>query len=175
MLSLSAVFVAVCMVLIAASGGAVFYLLLGFSGAESSIVAVAALTGLALYNAVSTRLRDRSDVGEQIADLSRGTADLARQVAEFSRRVATVENDRGRVAPANAAAPALATELSELGIVVKELAETVALHQTALANLTAPAKASHAASHAASAVAPAEAVAAEPAASAPAPVKIEVP
>jgi len=178
MLSLSAVFVAVCMVLIAASGGAVFYLLLGFSGAESSIVAVAALTGLALYNAVSTRLRDRSDVGEQIADLSRGTADLARQVAEFSRRLATVENDRGRSAPATTAAPALATELSELGIVVKELAETVALHQTALANLTAPAKgahlASHAAAHAAPVVAPVEAAAAEAAAPAPE-KKIEVP
>src|SRR5262245_45913202 len=178
MLSLSAVFVAVCMVLIAASGGAVFYLLLGFSGAESAIVAVAALTGLALYNAVSTRLRDRSDVGEQIADLSRGTADLARQVAEFSRRLASVESDRGRSAPTNAAAPALATEPSELGIVVKELAETVALHQTALANLTAPAKgshmASHAASHAAPAIVPAEATAAEEA-PAPAPEKIEAP
>jgi len=176
MLSLSAVFVAVCMVLIAVSGGAVFYLMLGFSGAESSIVAVAVLTGLALYNAVSTRLRDRTDVGEQIADLSRGTADLARQVAEFSRRLASVENDRGRAAPTNAA-PALATELSELGIVVKELAETVALHQTALVNLTAPAaRGAHAGSHAASHAAPADTAAGVVEVAAPAPVeKIEVP
>jgi cyclic-di-GMP phosphodiesterase TipF (flagellum assembly factor) len=153
MLSLSAVFVAVCMVLIAASGGAVFYLVLGFSGAESSIVALAALTGLALYNAVSSRLRDRSDVGEQIADLSRGTADLARQVAEFSRRVAAIETDRGRSA---SSPPPLAAELSELGIVVKELAETVALHQTALANLTAPAARGSHAHHMAPAVVPAD-------------------
>src|SRR5262247_2294091 len=100
MLSLSAVFVAVCMVLIAASGGAVFYLLLGFNGAESSIVALTALTCLALYNTVSARLRDRADVGGQIADLSRGTADLARQVAEYGRRLAAVE---GRLVSANSA------------------------------------------------------------------------
>ncbi len=64
----------------------------GFSGTESAIVALTALTFLILYNAVSMRLRDRSDVGGQIADLSRGTADLARQVAEFGRRLAA---DRG--------------------------------------------------------------------------------
>ena len=144
MLSLSAVFVAVCMVLISVSSGAVFYLLLGFTGAESSIVAVAALTGLALYNTVSSRLRDRSDVGGQIADLSRGTADLARQVAEFSRRLSAVESESLRSRSAPAATP-LAAELSELGIVVKELAETVAHHQTALANLTAPAAVAEAA------------------------------
>jgi cyclic-di-GMP phosphodiesterase TipF (flagellum assembly factor) len=144
MLSLSAVFVAVCMVLISVSSGAVFYLLLGFTGAESSIVAVAALTGLALYNTVSSRLRDRSDVGGQIADLSRGTADLARQVAEFSRRLSAVESESLRARSAPAATP-LAAELSELGIVVKELAETVAHHQTALANLTAPAAVAEAA------------------------------
>src|SRR5262245_25853863 len=137
MLSLSAVFVAVCMVLIAVSGGAVFYLLLGFSGAESSIIAVAVLTGLALYNAVSSRLRDRSDVGEQITDLSRGTADLARQVAEVSRRVAAMESDALRSRSIVPAAPPMPAELGELGIVVKDLAETVALHQTALANLAA--------------------------------------
>ena len=80
MLRLGAIFIAVCMVLIAASLGAVLYLIFGLSGAESTMVALAALTALALYNAVAARLRDRTDVGAQIADLSRGTADLARQV-----------------------------------------------------------------------------------------------
>ena len=53
--------------------------------------ALTALTFLILYNAVSMRLRDRTDVGGQIADLSRGTADLARQVAEFGRRLSVIE------------------------------------------------------------------------------------
>ena len=79
------------MVLIAACIGAALYLLAGLNAFESMIVAVAVLTGLAIYNAVTARLRDRSDVGGQIADLSRGTGDLARQVAELGRRTAALE------------------------------------------------------------------------------------
>ena len=54
-------------------------------------MALAALTAMALYNSITDRLRDRGDLGDQIADLSRGTADLARQVAEISRRLNAVE------------------------------------------------------------------------------------
>src|SRR5664279_3468326 len=86
MIRISTIFIAICMVLVAASLGLVLYSIAGLSGMESAIVALTALTFLILYNAVSMRLRDRSDVGGQIADLSRGTADLARQVAEFGRR-----------------------------------------------------------------------------------------
>ena len=61
------------------------------------IVAVAVLTGLAIYNAVTSRLRDRSDIGGQIADLSRGTGDLARQVAELGRRTAVLEGQGDKI------------------------------------------------------------------------------
>ena len=98
MLRLGAIFIVICMVLIAASLGAVLYLLVGLSGTESTIVALAALTALAIYNAVTARLRDRSDLGAQIADLSRGTADLARQVAELGRRTAALEGQGDRIA-----------------------------------------------------------------------------
>ncbi len=100
MIRISTIFIAICMVLVAASLGLVLYSIAGISGTESAIVALTALTFLILYNAVSMRLRDRTDVGGQIADLSRGTADLARQVAEFGRRLAAVE---GRVVSANSA------------------------------------------------------------------------
>ena len=107
----------------------------GFSGTESAIVALTALTFLILYNAVSMRLRDRSDVGGQIADLSRGTADLARQVAEFGRRLAAVE---GRVVSANSASSdriqAVLGEINELGGLVKQLAASVASHEDLLAS-----------------------------------------
>jgi len=83
------------MVLVAASLGLALYSMIGISGTESAIIALAALTFMILYNAVSMRLRDRTDVGGQIADLSRGTADLARQVAEFGRRLASIEGRRG--------------------------------------------------------------------------------
>src|SRR6188472_2535772 len=97
MLRLGAIFVVLCMVLIAACTGAALYLLAGFNAFESMIVGVAVLTGLAIYNAVTSRLRDRSDVGSQIADLSRGTGDLARQVAELGRRTAALEGQSDKI------------------------------------------------------------------------------
>jgi cyclic-di-GMP phosphodiesterase TipF (flagellum assembly factor) len=122
------------MVLLAASLGLILYSVAGISGTESAIVALTALTFLILYNAVSMRLRDRTDVGGQIADLSRGTADLARQVAEFGRRLAAVE---GKVVSANSASAdrvqAVTGEISELGILVKQLAVSVASHEDMLA------------------------------------------
>src|SRR6478609_1799365 len=134
MIRISTIFIAICMVLVAASLGLVLHAVAGFSGTESAIVALTALTFLILYNAVSMRLRDRSDVGGQIADLSRGTADLARQVAEFGRRLATIE---GRLVSANSAGAdrmqSVAGEISELGVLVKQLATTVAGHEEMLA------------------------------------------
>ena len=101
-------------------------------------MALTALTFLILYNAVSMRLRDRTDVGGQIADLSRGTADLARQVAEFGRRLAAVE---GRVVSANSAGAdriqAVDGEINELGVLVKQLAVSVANHDDMLSSAAA--------------------------------------
>jgi cyclic-di-GMP phosphodiesterase TipF (flagellum assembly factor) len=134
MIRISTIFIAICMVLVAASLGLILYSVAGISGTESAIVALTALTFLILYNAVSMRLRDRTDVGSQIADLSRGTADLARQVAEFGRRLAAVE---GRVVSANSAGAdriqAVLGEINELGALVKQLAVSVASHDDMLA------------------------------------------
>jgi cyclic-di-GMP phosphodiesterase TipF (flagellum assembly factor) len=153
MIRISTIFVAICMVLVAASLGLILYSIAGISGPESAIVALAALTFLILYNAVSMRLRDRSDVGSQIADLSRGTADLARQVAEFGRRLAAVE---GRVVSANSAGAdriqSVVNEIGELGGLVRQLASSVASHEDMLSSIQADAEA-----------APAPAIATEPA------------
>jgi len=130
---ISAIFIAVCVVLTAGSIGAVLYLGFGVDASTSAIVALAALTGMALFNTVSNRLRDRNDLGDQIADLSRGTADLARQVAEISRRLNAAEIKIASPAHrARAAGDPLATEIGELGGLVKQIAETVALHAVAL-------------------------------------------
>ena len=134
MIRISTIFIAICMVLVAASLGLVLYSMAGISGMESAIVALTALTFLILYNAVSMRLRDRTDVGGQIADLSRGTADLARQVAEFGRRLAAIE---GRMVSANSAGADriqnVVGEINELGVLVKQLAVSVAGHEEMLA------------------------------------------
>jgi cyclic-di-GMP phosphodiesterase, flagellum assembly factor TipF len=134
MIRISTIFIAICMVLVAASLGLMLYAVAGISGTESAIVALTALTFLILYNAVSMRLRDRSDVGGQITDLSRGTADLARQVAEFGRRLATIE---GRIASSNSAnsdrIQSVVGEINELGGLVRQLATTVSAHEDLMA------------------------------------------
>jgi cyclic-di-GMP phosphodiesterase TipF (flagellum assembly factor) len=134
MIRISTIFIAICMVLVAASLGLILYSVAGISGLESAIVALTALTFLILYNAVSMRLRDRTDVGGQIADLSRGTADLARQVAEFGRRLTAVE---GKLNSLNHAGgdriQAVVGEINELGGLMKQLAVTVASHDDMLA------------------------------------------
>jgi cyclic-di-GMP phosphodiesterase TipF (flagellum assembly factor) len=133
MARIGAIFIAVCMVLIAASIGAVLYLGFQFDLASAAIVALAALVAMALYNTISARLADRSALGDQIADLSRGTADLAHQVADMGRRLNAVEDKAakagGRVQDA---VDPLSREIGELSMLVRQIAETVAAHAAAL-------------------------------------------
>lgn len=134
MLRLTAIFIAICVVLIAASLGAVGYLVFGLTGMEASLLSLAALSGLALYNTVTARLHDRDHVGKQIADLSRGTADLARQVAEMTRRQIALESlEASRRTPGPN--EAMAAEIGELGELVRHLAETIAEHELRLTEL----------------------------------------
>jgi cyclic-di-GMP phosphodiesterase TipF (flagellum assembly factor) len=130
MLRFGAIFIAVCMVLIAGSVGAVLYLGFRIDPRTAGLVALAALVGMALYNTINARLSDRSALGDQIADLSRGSADLSRQMAEMSRRVAAVEARVETTANrARGAVDPLAAEIGELGGLVRQLAETVAGHE----------------------------------------------
>jgi len=135
MIRISTIFIAICMVLIAASLGLVLYSMAGLNSSESAIVALTALTFLILYNAVSMRLRDRTDVGSQIADLSRGTADLARQVAEFGRRMNAIE---ARLSTTDSTGQdrvqTVMNEIGELGSLMKQLAVSVAAHDDILSN-----------------------------------------
>jgi cyclic-di-GMP phosphodiesterase, flagellum assembly factor TipF len=134
MMRLGAAFIAICMVLIAGSLGAVLYLSVGLSAMEASVLALSLLVTLIVYNTASTRVHDRDVVSQQIADLSRGTADLARQVGEVGRRLEVAEAAAQAAAERarNATAP-LAAEIETLGTLVKQLAESVAAHETALA------------------------------------------
>lgn len=136
MIRISTIFIAICMVLIAASFGMLLYGVAGLNVIESAVVALAALTFLILYNAVSMRLRDRSDVGGQIADLSRGTADLARQVGEVGRRITAME---ARLIAADTSGQerirTVSNEIGELASLMNELASSIATHEDILANV----------------------------------------
>jgi cyclic-di-GMP phosphodiesterase TipF (flagellum assembly factor) len=140
----SAVFIAFCMVLIAACVGAVTYLAFGFTGMEACVVTVAVLTALVMVNSVTSRQRDRFDIGSQIADLSRGTADIGRQMSELDRRIVALEEDVAAATDASrATTEPLAAEIDELGQLVKELADAVAAHEQMLEsaiNNAAPAR-----------------------------------
>jgi cyclic-di-GMP phosphodiesterase TipF (flagellum assembly factor) len=134
---LGAVFVAVCMVIIAGSAGAIVHLYLGVSASEAVTVGIATLTALALYNTVSTRLGLRTAVGRQLVDLSRGVGDLAGQVGELGRRLAAMEGKvEGALGRTRAVTDPLTMEIGELGSLVKQLAETVSSQQTTLDQLS---------------------------------------
>jgi cyclic-di-GMP phosphodiesterase, flagellum assembly factor TipF len=133
MVRIGAIFIAACMVLIAASLGAVLYLAFKLDVRTCAIIALGALVAMALYNTISNRLADRRTLGDQIADLSRGTADLARQVGEIARRLNAMETKVDKtVERARVAVDPLASEMGELGTLVRQIAETVASHAAAL-------------------------------------------
>jgi cyclic-di-GMP phosphodiesterase TipF (flagellum assembly factor) len=114
----------------------VLYLLFGVTGAESSVVALAALTGLAVYNATATRVRFQSELSGQIGDLSRGTADLARQVGEQGRRLQALEKAADNsLQKAIALTQPYQNDLNDLGAMLRQLAQSVATQDTMLREL----------------------------------------
>jgi cyclic-di-GMP phosphodiesterase TipF (flagellum assembly factor) len=136
---LAALFVAVCMVLIAGSAGAAVYFAFGFRPAEAVLVGVAVLTALSIYNTVSARIGMRTVVSSQLRDLSRGNAEMARQLGEVERHFAALERRvEGTLNKTRAATDPLSAEIGELGLLVRQLAETVAVHETRLAELRRP-------------------------------------
>jgi cyclic-di-GMP phosphodiesterase, flagellum assembly factor TipF len=128
------IFIAVCIVLIAASLGAVLYLRLGFSGADSALVALVVLIAAAICNEVVARKRDRAEMSNQLSELSRGSGDLARQLAQFGRRLGAMEGKVETVLDkALATTEPLAREVEELSRLVKQLADLVTAHDVVLA------------------------------------------
>jgi cyclic-di-GMP phosphodiesterase, flagellum assembly factor TipF len=133
MVRISAIFIALCTMLIAASLGVVLFLRFGFSAVDSALIALGVLTVLAIYNAVVGRKRDRAEVSDQVSSIARGSGDLARQIAEFGRRLAVMESKVETVlGKAASATQPLADEIEELSRLVRQLAESVAQHEAVL-------------------------------------------
>src|SRR3954452_17191768 len=131
---LGSLFIALCMLLIAGSAGALLYLAAGFNQVEAATVTIVVLTALAIYNVVANQRRASARFGVQLSQLAHGNSDLARQVAELGRRLAALEKVRS---PDNAHifTDPLANEIDELGALTKQLADTVAHHETVLTEL----------------------------------------
>lgn len=117
--------------LMAGCAGAAFYYYFGMTAAQSATIALAAFVALAAVHSISTRLRDRFEVGMQIADLSRGTADLGRQVLELERRMAALEAkaDKAFAEAAEAGRP-LAAEVERMRAAIDRIAPAIAAAAT---------------------------------------------
>lgn len=133
MVRISAFLIALCMVLIAASLGVVVYARFGFTGAESALAGVGALTALTVYYAVAARRNDRLETSNQLAKLARGSGDLAGQLAEFGRRLNAIEGKVDSVVDrAVTSSQPLAEEVEQLATSVEQLTASVAAHDAAL-------------------------------------------
>jgi len=133
MVRISAFLIALCMVLIAASLGVVVYARFGFTGAESALAGVGALTALTVYHAVAARRNDRLETSNQLAKLARGSGDLAGQLAEFGRRLNAIEGKVDSVVDrAVTSSQPLAEEVEQLATSVEQLTASVAAHDAAL-------------------------------------------
>ncbi len=130
----SAIFVAACMVLICGSFGAVLYLAFGIPIVGALVCAIVALSGGAACTIVASRPAGGGR-SNQLGDLSRGVTELAGQVIELGRRVAAME---GKVADAlertEARTQPLAAEIGEIGGILKQLAESISVHDVMLQN-----------------------------------------
>jgi cyclic-di-GMP phosphodiesterase TipF (flagellum assembly factor) len=133
MVRISAFLIAVCMVLIAALLGAAVYARFGFTGAESALAGLGALTAFAVYYAVAARRHDRLETSNQLAKLARGSGDLASQLAEFGRRLNAIEAKvETAVDRAVASSQPLTEEVERLSGAVKALSASVAAHEASL-------------------------------------------
>jgi cyclic-di-GMP phosphodiesterase, flagellum assembly factor TipF len=149
-------FVSVCMVLIAGSAGAVTYSALGFGAGSALLTAMAVLALLILYNLLSARFAVRPAPTSLPGDLSRLNIDAARQEAarqealrqdamrqDMARQIAQVERGLttlerrvdGTIERTRAATEPLTAEVGELGSLVRQLAETLAEHESKLSEL----------------------------------------
>jgi cyclic-di-GMP phosphodiesterase TipF (flagellum assembly factor) len=133
MVRISAFLIAACMVLIAALLGAAVYARFGFTGAESALAGLGALTAFAVYYAVAARRHDRLESSNQLAKLARGAGDLATQLGEFGRRLNAIEAKvESAVERAAAISQPLTEEVERLSDAVRVLSGSVVVQEAAL-------------------------------------------
>ncbi len=121
---LGAIFIAICMVVIAASVGAVFHFRFGLSISEAASIGFGVLLTLLLIHYQISRVRDRMVIDEQMDDLTRLKLSLTKEVQDVRELAQHLEKTvEGQVQ--NEVDPILA-ELDVLGSLVKQLAESCA-------------------------------------------------
>lgn len=132
-------FIALCMVAIAASAAVLAYVAAGVEVGASAATGFGLLLAMVIGQFGAQRAADRLAVEARLADLSRSASGLARDVEDMARRVDRVEASGAE--QARAATQPIAEEMKELGYLVKQFAETLQVHETAILRAAAPAPA----------------------------------
>ena len=121
---LGAIFIAICMVVIAVSAGAVATFQFGLTIIEASPIAFGVLLTLMLVHYQISRVRDRVALDEQMDDLTRLKLALTSEVQgvrELAQSLETTTTER-----IQAELDPILSEMDLLGSLVKQLAETCA-------------------------------------------------
>lgn len=127
-----ALFLALCMALIAASVGAVLHVALSMPLAEAGLIALALLFALMTLEVAAARRRDRAEFTERVEVVARATSDIAREVGELRHRViALAQKPEPDI---RAATAPLAHEIGALAELVEDVARTVTIHDALLAS-----------------------------------------
>lgn len=124
-------FIALCMVAIAASVAALAYLLGRVDPGASAAIGFGLLLAMVIGQLGAQRVADQALAQARLDDLTRSTAGLAHDVEELSRRIERFETVA--MEKARAATAPIASEIGELGVLVKQFAETLQAHEQAIA------------------------------------------
>jgi cyclic-di-GMP phosphodiesterase TipF (flagellum assembly factor) len=124
-------FIALCMVAIAASVAALAYLLGRVDPGASAAIGFGLLLAMVIGQLGAQRAADQALAQARLDDLTRSTAGLAHDVEELSRRIERFETVA--MEKARAATAPIASEIGELGVLVKQFAETLQAHEQAIA------------------------------------------
>nr|WP_321445323.1 EAL domain-containing protein [uncultured Cohaesibacter sp.] len=121
---LGAIFIAVCMVAISTSVGAMLHFKFGLSITESSPVAFGVLLTLLLIHYQISRVRDKMIIEEQMDDLTRLKLALTKEVQDVRELANRLESDLDE--RVNRDIEPVLAELEIIGTLVKQLAESCA-------------------------------------------------
>lgn len=122
-------FLALCMMLIAASAGAVLHFVLALDPIEASLIALVLLFAMTTLEVTVARQRDRADLADRLEGLARTSSDIAREVGELRYRVIALE--KAPLPDTTAATEPLVREINALAELIADLAHSVAAHEAA--------------------------------------------
>jgi len=123
-------FLALCMMLIAASAGTVLHVVLEFNLIEAALIALSLLFAMTALEVTVSRRRERADLADRFEGLARASADIAREVGDLRYRVIALE--KAPLPDTRAETEPLVREINVLAELIEDVAHSVAAHEALL-------------------------------------------